>query len=476
MTRTPIDVTLLALMLVAACGGADGASPDAAPIVAGQVTLIATPFRIMAGETAVLTWSAEGATALELVGIGDVTGRASATVMPTTTTLYELRATLPSGVHVATASVIVGTAPVDQPTWRQGMAAFEWKLLPSTGLTVVPSPPLVGELDADGVPIVGGLGGRIHAWNGLAADPATSRLYSAANGGHADWAGNEVYELELAQEEPGWIMLRAPTAAQYVYRGDYNTGRYSDYYLDGRPGSTHSYYALHFLPSRGAVFRFGAGSLYGTGNEGNNHIDAFVLNANDWVAAGTHPDLTPTRTDSINLAVCRDPITDEVYVGSADNLRRYDPAGNVVDVLAPWLDNHTAVKAAACAVDRARGRVVFFGDAYAAPDGGLLYDVASDTWSKITFTGPATNSAVNWHEAYAYYDETYGAFLLKPSASATVVRIEPTTWVATALTTTGGAAQPDAINGVQTRFQYLPQLGGYAYFPTDAAVWFLATE
>ena len=69
-----------------------------------------------------------------------------------------------------------------------------------------------------------------------------------------------------------------------------------------------------------------------------------------------------------------------------------------------------------------------------------------------------------------------GTYVLKTRSGDEVIRIDPTTWDTTRVHTTRGEGLPDAANGVQTRFQYLPQLQGYAYYPRhDANVWFLAS-
>jgi hypothetical protein len=370
-----------------------------------------------------------------------------------------------------------GEAPLELPAWRQGMSPFSWRQLPTTSLQeLAPMPSLEG-VDANGLPMLGGPGGRIDAWNGLAADPLTNRLYSAANGGHADWAGNDVYELDLSQDTPTWVMLRGPTDASLIFRGDYNFGVYSDYYLDGRPGSTHSYFALQFLPTRGAVFRFGCGSLYGTGNEGNNKIDSFVISTNDWSPAGTYPDLTPTRTDPNGLSICKTS-NDDVYVAGADNLRKFVASTGEVEVLSGYPQNHTAMKTSGCVVDEARQVVVFFGDAYRPPDGGLLYSISNDAFTEIDFTGAATNSTTSWVYAYGFHDLGYDQYFLKTNAPGELVQVNPDTFEATLVATTGGEAQLAATNGVLTRFQHLPALGGYAYYPPrrEETVWFLATE
>jgi hypothetical protein len=385
----------------------------------GDLRLVASPFRIAPGQASTLRWSGAGTAALSLSTVGTVTDLNEVVVRPATTTLYTLTASSADGERTATASVIVGSEPTDAPAWRDGMAPFSWKKLPTTNLMdLTPDPFLIDSVDSNGLPVLGGLYGRVSAWVGLAADPSTSRVYSAANGGHGDWAGNEVYELDLRQDVPTWVMLRAPTAPEYIFRGDYNFGVYPDYYLDDRPGSTHSYYALQFLPSFDSVFRFGAGSLYGTGNEANNHIDAFVLADNDWVAAGTYPDITPTRTDAIAVAVCRNTVNDDVYVAATGRLRRFNAATSTVEELSGYIQNHTAMSYAACAVDSVRDRVVYFGDQYRpAANGGLVYDILADAFSEITFTGEATTSVTSWREAYAYHDPVYDTFFPQDPSS-----------------------------------------------------------
>jgi hypothetical protein len=47
----------------------------------------------------------------------------------------------------------------------------------------------------------------------------------------------------------------------------------------------------------------------------------------------------------------------------------------------------------------------------------------------------------------------------------------------TEVTTTGASMPPDSVNGIYTRWQSLPLLGGFAYLPRGSAnFWFLATE
>jgi hypothetical protein len=372
----------------------------------------------------------------------------------------------------------IDQAPSAQdPIWRSDMVAWQWKEIPGTSLSALQPDPLIsGQPDADGVGVRGGLYGRIDAWNGLAADTTTSTVYSAANGGHADYAGNEVYGIDLSLDRPEWTILRQPTAAEFIQAGNYNDAKYSDYYLDGRPGSTHSYYALQFISARGAIFRFGAGSLYGTGNEGNLKTESFVLTDNDWAPAGTYPEIIDgERGGAINQTVCKDPETEDIYIGARDGVRRFSQDTATFERLTAWIQAQDSVKGAPCIVDRVRDRVVFFQDAYKPPNNGLILDLATNALTEVEFTGEAVNEVVSWRESYGFYDDELNAFILKSRVANKVIQIDPTTLEATFVATTGGEEMPDGVNGVQTRFQYLPLLRGYAYYPRhDNVMWFLA--
>ena len=74
------------------------------------------------------------------------------------------------------------------------------------------------------------------------------------------------------------------------------------------------------------------------------------------------------------------------------------------------------------------------------------------------------------------YQPGEDVFLLKNSGGAQLSRIDPVTYVVTGQATTG-PTPPNAVNGIYTRWQYLPRLQGVAYLPSGAAnFWFLVTE
>lgn len=354
------------------------------------------------------------------------------------------------------------------PSWRRSVQAWHWYNLPDSSLAAA--------IPRTRVP--GNPGTRIGAWNGLAADIRNNRLYTASNGGHADYAGNEVCEIDLSAEHPRWRILLEPTPPEAIRASSVGRNEFHDYYADGRPASTHTYYGLHFLASHNAVFRFGAGSLWGSGNEANWKTDAFSLDRNDWLPAGHFPEIVPdSRKAVIGRSVCLNPATDEVYIAAPQDIRRFDPRGARYETLARWPQNSYAVYSRACAVDTDRNRVVFFGDAYKKPDGGFVFDVASARLEEIRFTGDGASEIVKPEHHFAWYDPERKRFLLKTKRGDELFAIDAETFEVSRVTTHGGEGIPNATNGVHTRWQWLPRLAGFAYYPSyRSGVWFLATE
>jgi len=124
-----------------------------------------------------------------------------------------------------------------------------------------------------------------------------------------------------------------------------------------------------------------------------------------------------------------------------------------------------------------RNRVVFFGDAYRVPYGGLVYDIGSNQFHSIDFGGEAATAITAEQYHFAWYEPKVGQFLLKTTKSGAVYAIDPVSFQVQQIAVVGSETMPDAMNGVHTRWQRLPNLGGYAYYPRHGSgVWFLAIE
>ncbi len=356
----------------------------------------------------------------------------------------------------------VGVSDGGLPTWRLGLAQWEWTEIQGTSLS---NQPVID-------PINGGMvtpRSRIDAWNGLSANRDNGDVYLACAGGHADWAGNEVYGIDLDRDQPEWRILRDPTDGAFIVTDQ-------AYYTDGRPSSTHLYYALHFVRSRDRIFKMSAGSVWGSGNGNNNNVDAFDLATNDWDPAGTWAASAPGG-GAIDRPYAQDPTTDDTYTFSVGSFRVWTASTGAWNTLAarPSYANDDIVSRSPSAVDPTRQQVLFTRNAYRVGQlQGLLLSFAG-TLTDVTFTGPEAAAAISGQSGMEYLPGE-DAFLLKSSDAGEVIRIDPVSFEATALATSG-TAPPDAVNGVYTRWLYLPRLRGFAYLPHGTAnFWFLATE
>ncbi len=364
-------------------------------------------------------------------------------------------------------------AVADFPVWRKGIAKWAWREIPGTSMTTVTvADPFSGQMVAPTA--------RLDAWNGLAANRDTNRVYLANAGGHADWAGNEAYEIDLQQDLPRWKLLRGSTMAPDVLASNGSQGIFHNYYADGRPSSTHLYYALQFVRARNRIFKMCSGSIWGTGNESNNLVDAFSLDANDWDPAGTWA-ATPNGgadTGVINRPFAQHPDTEDLYTFFTAAFRKWSAADATWSKLAdrPSYANDDIVGGSASAVDPVRQRVLYTVNAYkVAQHQGLLYAIDTKVLTDVTFSGPAVSDVSGAENGLAYLPSE-NAYLLKLSSAGRVIRIDAVTFEATELATSG-AAPPSAVNGVHTKWLYLPRLKGFAYLPHGSAnFWFLAVE
>lgn len=108
------------------------------------------------------------------------------------------------------------------------------------------------------------------AWTGWALDQQRERIYLLANGGHADYLGNGVYEFDLATGQ--WARLRDPCRLDYTVTAapdDPTEGANTPYGFmrfgegtterdipspDCGPASSHTYDGVQFASKTGTVF------------------------------------------------------------------------------------------------------------------------------------------------------------------------------------------------------------------------------
>lgn len=345
------------------------------------------------------------------------------------------------------------------PAWRQGIAVGEWRQIPGTALASAP----IAVKTFPGLSVVGPES-KITAWNGFAVDTRDSSIYSTANGGHMDYAGNEVNRIRLSDNAPTWSEPRASTPIAQIVMN-------TTHYADGRPTSRHSYYGslVNEVRNRAMVL---SGARWGDGYSLAGVMDGFNLATNDWDSARTYPDASAADFGFFNgWAIVDHKASGDVFVFANYGVLRWSNATN------SWSRRlaNTSIygQYAASAVDTKRNRILVVGGN--GSDRGV-YDLAANTVQNVSLTGPSAGALIGDGNGMVY-DPLLDAFLLrKEGAGSTVYRINAQTFSVDTLPT-NSAQLPATPNGVWTRFLYVPQLKGVVYFPAyNGSMWFLRTS
>jgi hypothetical protein len=342
------------------------------------------------------------------------------------------------------------------PAWRQGQAVGEWRQVANSALSTAPRAVAVG----------GNTGpeSKVIAWNSFVIDSRSSSVYSVANGGHHDYAGNEVNRIRLLDAAPRWTEPRAATPSSQIAEN-------TSHYADGRPTSRHTYYGATINESRNRAMVVG-GAQWGNGGMLAT-MDGFNLSSNDWDAARSYPNAPSEFSSNHGSAVAQDRATGDIYVFGSFTAARWNSAANSWTRL--LTNTGTYGQYAASAMDTKRNRILVVGGEN--NDRGL-YDKASNSMSNVTFSGPNASAMTGDTGNGMVYDPGLDAYLLrKAGAGNAIYRINAQTFYVDTLPSTGGSSVPSAINGVWNRFLYVPQLKGVIYFPAyDSNAWFIRTS
>src|SRR5260221_281627 len=87
-----------------------------------------------------------------------------------------------------------GPPDITVPSWVDALTPGQWYEIPNSAPNAVVLNHSV-----------------IDSWGGAGIDTRSSMIYLVANGGHSDYAGNEVYKFDTNREHPVWTMERAST-------------------------------------------------------------------------------------------------------------------------------------------------------------------------------------------------------------------------------------------------------------------------
>ena len=303
---------------------------------------------------------------------------------------------------------------------------------------------------------------KIIAWCGLSIDSRDSTVYSAAGGGHTDYAGNEVDSIRLSDDAPAWVERRASTSSGQITAS-------ATHYADGRPTSRHTYYGAVMNEIRNRVMVM-AGSRYGDGYQISS-MDGFNISSNDWDSAGTFPDTPGAVPSYYGATIVEDKRTGDVYALANYGVFQWVSSSNSWATRA----SNTGIWGfeAASALDTRRNRILVLGGD--GNDHGM-YTLGASSAQSVSISGSAAGN-VNGGGNGMVYDPWMDAFLVKTPSGSTVYAIDASTLTATTLsTTTASGSIPSSDNGVYRRFLFAPNLGGVVYVPDFGTnMWFLRT-
>jgi hypothetical protein len=333
--------------------------------------------------------------------------------------------------------------PSGLPAWVSALAVGEWVEVPtSNAISAV----------AYGTSPGGTVANVVDAWGGIAVSQ-TGDVYFFG-GGHADYAGNEIYKLALNQASPAYSRLNDPTA---TVRTNEN------YYADGKPTARHTYQALCVRDDE--LVCVGGASLWGTGSVDPQYTDVFDLTDLTWttqVATGGQWPACIDRATGVIYAVQKN--TFYFRFASLSTGNSWSTLGNgAVD---PW-----SAFSASC-FDSARSRIYSIGNTDSID---VHYWEVGTGAANPTLTGAAV---AQFDNASGYNGVDYGdvndCILLKAATGATVHKLNCDTLECTTYSTTGDTPG-DATNGVNGRFKYVPDLKGFIYVPSWGNAYFLRT-
>lgn len=345
--------------------------------------------------------------------------------------------------------------PTITPAYLTSAAVHEWVAVPNS--TPSTSSGLVPAVTTPGM---GGQSNITDAWCG--AFVHSGRRFSVHGGGHGDYGGNEIGDIDLGADAPVWDLLIERTPYASLIGG-------SNYYADGRPTSRHTYYGMFVDPAANRMMRFNGnmGFAYNGGTPGGNTtadvrtlaVDAFDLNTNSWVIGsyGSMPSETGSET-----SICQDQSTGDVYVWepSIAQIHKYTLATKTAAVAANV--SGVAGQGAALVFDPVNQRLVRVGGRSGTKV--EYWQVGSSTRTTVTCIGPAAaifNGLTGDNHGWGICRDPVANTAYIITSAGVLYRMRLDDFYVEAIV--GGVTPAAAVNGVWGRLQYLSALRAIAY-------------
>ncbi|MBL8027818.1 MAG: T9SS type A sorting domain-containing protein [Fibrobacteres bacterium] len=338
--------------------------------------------------------------------------------------------------------LMLGVASLFANEFLKNLPENSWYEVPNSNLTKVGAPD-VGQYAVSGPK-------GVTAFSGGAYDPIHKR-FIVFGGGHADYAGNELYHFEM--DSLKWVRFTEPDT---FLQSDNNVepNRY------GRPISRHTYDGLAYIKHADRFFAFGgAMSLSGWST---NTTWTFNPNNKTWQY------MQPTGTlpgSEYDLSCAYDEVTKNIYLVSTAHLFKYSYDENKWTRIYEWWQNNSGEKQAFLDTKRRRFVVRAKSGYYKA------WDIdSSKTVAPFVFTGDSvcmtTTAPVNID-----YDQKADKYLGIYSDGVVFIA-DPDSLIWRRKTTTGGPTNTGWIFG--NRWCYIAEDNVFFCMTNDANanVWF----
>lgn len=365
---------------------------------------------------------------------------------------------------ISTPCKIPGSAA---PVWLQGIPPFQWVALPSLSTSsALPTPVPPG---------MTGIRSVTDTWCGGALRENGS-FYILHGGGHGDYAGNEIYALQLSLDNPQWTRIWGPTPNSAIIPDQY-------YYNDSppSPAAIHTYYVLAFNDQDDIFMRFMRGQYILPNFTGG--IDGIKWGAANW-EQNQNNEIWPLPPPGWNYpdGQCKDQ-NGNVYLVNNRNRFLWNRGSN--SWTTPIQNSAHAVRSSGCCFDSLRNTIWSFGGSYGGGTVGAgqayMWNVSTNSEAVLNLTGPYASAidGVNANNCGAIYDAVADrVFVL--TGDTYVYVFDPSTHAVTRASTTGASLpSTTASTGAAPwgKFQYAPQLGGVVIQPTwESPTFFMRTH
>jgi hypothetical protein len=345
------------------------------------------------------------------------------------------------------------------PAYAASTSVGNWKNLPNTRFIDFCERPFY----SSSAILLGGPQQIIDAWCGVAYRKNGKRVI-AFGGGHNNYGGNEVMELDGGMDAPTWRTIRSRTPEAQIVPNVRRMG-------DGQPVSRHTYYDLHFIDQIDELDVLGTYAVFISGTSpsgGGDHVERFDYVTKTWLPVGVCP---PSTNATGTWGKAKHPVTEEIWwLDGNQRLRKYNPFTlTTTDTGFVSIPGFHGTERGSF-IDAARNRVVY---SRRRPDPNLPNNGVGE-WFHIDLTTRAatqmnlTGVQIQQQSAGTFLHDTIGDRYLWIDAQMRVYAIDPTTHVVTQLTM-GGDVPATAPNGWNSRVIFDETLKGLIAVPSGGA-------